>query len=93
MAVGRAQRRAERAAAFHEVFGEKNAAVALDLVELLELAWHDCYGEITPPETIIDDLLVCSEGRLDGLIRAAHVAVTDWRDLRMWADRLRSGAS
>ncbi len=89
MAVGRAQRRAEREPAFLSRFGDKNAAVALDLVEVLELAWHDCYGDITPPAGVIDDILVCSEGRLDRMIKAVHLATVDWRDLRLWADDLR----
>ena len=41
----------------------------------MELAWHDCYDEITPPEDIIDDILLLSEGRLDRLIVAARLAV------------------
>jgi hypothetical protein len=34
---------------------------------------------------------VCAEGRLDRLVAAAHLAVTDWRDLRMQAAEIRSG--
>jgi hypothetical protein len=64
---------------------DRDAASALDLLELVELAWHDCYGEITPPEDIIDDMLVVSDGRLAGLVTAALVAVTDWRDLKVAA--------
>jgi hypothetical protein len=89
MAIGRRERRAERQDAFDEAFGD-NAAVALDLVELLELAWHDVYGDVTPPPTVIEDLLVCSHGRLDLLVRAAHLAVIDWRDLRVQADSERA---
>jgi len=37
---------------------------------------------------MIDDLLVCSQGTLDGLVRAANLAITDWRDLRMQAASL-----
>jgi hypothetical protein len=89
VAVGRRERRAERRPAFTAAFGEQHASVALDLVEILELAWHDCYGEITPSEQVIDDLLTCAEGRLDRLVAAAHLAVTDWRDLRLQAEELR----
>lgn len=93
MAVGRAQRRAERAARFAEVFGEKSHS-ALDLVEVMEYAWHDCYSkELTPPDAVIDDLLVCSEGSIETLIRAVHLGITDWRDLRMWADSVREGSA
>lgn len=59
---------------------------ALDLLELVELAWHDCYDEITPNDRVVDDILVVGRGTLDGLIRAAHLAVTDWRDLRVAAE-------
>lgn len=90
MAIGRHERRAERRPAFAAVFGERRTDVALDLVEILELAWHDCYGEITPSNQVIDDLLACSEGRLDRLVAAAHLAVTDWRDLRLQADEIRA---
>lgn len=56
---------------------------------MLELAWHDCYGEITPDESIVDDILVCSEGDLEKLIAAARLAVTDWRDLKLAAAQYR----
>jgi hypothetical protein len=57
--------------------------------ELVEMAWHDCYAEITPPEEVIDDVLLCSRGRLSGLIEAAHLAVIDRRDLSVWAAEIR----
>lgn len=90
MAISRAQRRAERKDRVVAVFGERLASPALDLLELTEMAWHDCYGDITPPEDIVDDILLCSEGKLAGLIRAAHLAVIDWRDLKLWAGDKRS---
>jgi hypothetical protein len=55
----------------------------------MEMAWHDCYGEITPSEKVVDDVLLCSGGTLDGLIDAAHLAVIDRRDLFVRADELR----
>jgi hypothetical protein len=55
------------------------------LLELLELAWHDCYREISPSENIIDDVLLLSDGSMDKLVSAARLAVTDWRDLKMAA--------
>jgi hypothetical protein len=91
MAVSRAERRADRENRVVAVFGEDRASTALDLLELVELAWHDCYGEITPPDKFIEDMLVVSEGSVDGLIRAARLAVTDWRDLRVAADERRAG--
>lgn len=63
---------------------------ALDLLELVELAWHDVYGEVTPSEDVINDILVLSEGNLRLLIRWGRLAVTDWRDVRVEADRLRA---
>ena len=62
----------------------------LDLLE--EFAWHDCYGEISPPEEVIDDILVLSGDRLDGLIGAARLAFADRRDLRVAADAERGRA-
>ena len=67
-----------------------DAPAALDLLELLELAWHDCYGEIPPADDIMADVLVMSEETLSGLVRACRLAVTDWRDLRVAADHLRA---
>jgi hypothetical protein len=90
MAISRAERRAERKGRVVAIFGEALAAPALDLLELTELAWHDCYGEITPSEEIVDDILLCSEGEVAKLIQAARLAVADWRDLKMWAQEKRS---
>jgi hypothetical protein len=88
MAIGRAERRAARATRAQELFGI-NAAAALDLFELVELAWHDCYGEVSPSQEVIDDIWIVSKGDLANLIRAARLAVEDHRDLRMSADSLR----
>jgi hypothetical protein len=71
------------------VLGEDLAETALDLLELVELAWHDCYGEVTPSDEIIDDILLLSGGTLRGLIAAARLAVTDWRDVKLAAQELR----
>jgi len=71
------------------VFGEDGAERALDLLEIVELAWHDCYGERTPSDGVIDDMLLVSGGTLDGLIAAALLGITDWRDLRVAADKRR----
>ena len=62
---------------------------SLTRLEVLEFAWHDCFGDVTPPPQVIDDILVCSEGRLELMIRAVRLAVADWRDLRVWAEDLR----
>ena len=84
MAVGRRERRKERKAAFVATFGA-DADLALDLIEVLEPAWREVYGAATLPPEVMEDLLVCSEGTLEGLIRAANLGITDWRDLRMQA--------
>ena len=85
----RAQRRAQRRAAVQSAFGP-GADAALDLLELTEFAWHDCYGEVSPPNQVVDDLLTVSHGRLDLLASAARLAVEDFRDLRTQAEALRS---
>jgi hypothetical protein len=90
MPVGRAERRKEREARVAAFFEENQTQTALDLLELTELAWHDSYGEITPSEEVIDDILIVSEGTLDGLITAARLAVIDSRDLRIAAEERRS---
>jgi hypothetical protein len=92
VALGRAARRAERLPRVQAIFAEATPA-ALDLLELTELAWHDCYAEITPSEEIIDEILLCSEGDLGLLAQACRLAVTDWRDLKMWGGTILEGAS
>lgn len=90
MAVGRAERRSEREPLVAAVFDEDQTPRALDLLELTELAWHDCYGEVTPSEDVIDDLLMVSGGSIEGLIQAARLAVTDPRDLKIAAEERRN---
>ncbi|HEU4318520.1 MAG TPA: hypothetical protein VFS66_00400 [Acidimicrobiia bacterium] len=89
MAIGRAERRASRRTKVAVLFADRTDR-ALDLLELLELAWHDVYGDVTPPEEVIDDVLTVSQGTLRGLIRAARLAVADHRDLRLQAAAIRS---
>ena len=88
MAVGMAERRAERRTKVAVLFADRTDR-ALDLIELMEMAWHDAYGEVTPPEQVVDDVLLLSEGNLRLLIRWARLAVTDWRDVRVEADEVR----
>lgn len=90
MAVSRAERRSEREPRVVEVFGAEQAPIALDLVELTELAWHDTYGDVAPPESVIEDMLTVSEGTIEGLVQAALLAVIDWRDLTVAAEQLRN---
>lgn len=80
--ISRAERRAAREPRVRASFGERTDA-ALDLLELTELAWHDCYREITPSEEIVDEILELSAGDLGKLAQAARLAVSDWRDLKM----------
>jgi hypothetical protein len=83
----RASRREQRRTRVEAAFGS-NADAALDVLELTELAWHDCYGDVTPPGAVVDDILTVSEGRLDRLAHAARLAVEDSRDLRMQAEAI-----
>jgi hypothetical protein len=87
LAVGRAARRAERSSLVESALGESQASAGLDLLELVEYAWHDCYGEITPSDDVILNILICSRGKLSEMVRAAKLAVVDWRDLQLWAER------
>jgi len=91
VAVTREQRQTQREPAVRALFG-KNAWCAMELLELLEIAWHDCYGEVTPPEQVVSDVLTCSRGQLPTLIHAASLAIKDSRDLIMWATRVRNDA-
>ena len=85
MVIGRTNRRDARAPRAHELFGE-NAEAALDLLELLELAWHDCYAEVSPSDEVIEDVWIVSEGQLPKLIQAARLAVHDTADERGWPE-------
>ena len=91
MAVGRAERFEERKPRVVAVFGSDEATLrtVAHAFALMEMAWHDCYGELSPPEAVVDDILTCSGGTFDGLVTAVHTAVVDWRDLSVWASTLR----
>ena len=89
MAISRANRRRDRERRVRAAFSGGQVEAALDLLELLELAWHDCYEEISPSEEIIDDVLLLSGGSMDKLVKAAKLAVLDWRDLKVAADAAR----
>ena len=56
---------------------------ALDALALLDFAWHDCYGQSAPPDRVIEDIWTVANGDLGRLISAAHLAVIDFRDLRL----------
>jgi hypothetical protein len=72
------------------VLGKSQAPAGLDLLELTEYAWHDCYGEITPPDEVVLNILICSRGDLATMVRAVRLAVADWRDLQLWAERVQA---
>jgi hypothetical protein len=93
VAVGRSERFQERKPRVVARFGSDSHTLRSveHVLALLEMAWHDCYGEITPSEDVIDDVLLCSDGTLAGLIDAAHLAVIDRRDLSVWASSIRPG--
>ena len=90
MAIRREERRRDRRPAFASVFDDDVVEVALDLLEVFELAWHDCYQEPTPSDQVVDDMLLLSEGRLDKLVSSCRLALADWRDLRVAADARRA---
>ena len=90
MAIGRLERRRDREPRVIATFGEEQAAAALDLLDIIELAWHDCYGEVTPPPWVIEDMFTLSDGTIRGLIQAALLAVTDRRDLKVAAEERRT---
>jgi hypothetical protein len=91
MAVGRAERFEERKPRVAAVFGADAATMraVARVFELMEMAWHDCYAEVTPSEEVVDDVILCSGGTLAGLIDAAHLAVVDRRDLAVQASDIR----
>jgi len=61
----------------------------VQVLDLLDLAWHDCIAEVSPPDSVIDDIFVTAGGDLSRLIDATHLAVQDWRDPRVRADQSR----
>lgn len=94
MTIGRAARFEARKPRVIATFGDDDDTlrVVYRVFELMEMAWHDCYAEVTPPENVVDDVLLCSGGTLRGLIDAAHLAVVDRRDLSVWASGIRARA-
>lgn len=90
MVTSSADRERARSQRATDVFG-KHADAALDALALLDFAWHDCYAEPSPPETIMQDIWEVSGSNLAHFIVAAHLAVIDFRDLRVWADEHREG--
>ncbi len=88
-ASSRDERREDARARATLEFGDR-ADAALDLLELLDLAWHDNVGDPTPPAEVVEDVWTVASGDLARLASASRLAVTDWRDLRLTADELRA---
>ena len=61
MAAGSEDRRRARRPRATEAFGER-ASAALDALALLDYAWHDCYGEPSPREQVVEDIWAVSNG-------------------------------
>lgn len=70
-------------------FSSDELEAALDLLEVLEVGWHDCYGEVTPSEEIVDDVILLANGGLAGLIGSVRLALADWRDVQVAAAAVR----
>lgn len=83
----RRDRRRERVA---QVMAAGQVEAALDVLALMDLAWHDCYGDPSPPDRVVDDALTVSRGDLGRLASAALLGVIDWRDLRVGAEAVES---
>lgn len=85
-----AQLRREERRSLLESHPNPEREAALDALALMDLAWHDCYGESCPPDDVVDDVLTIARGDLAALVRASHLAVIDFRDTRMAADAIRT---
>lgn len=90
MAMSKADRRRARSERATKAFG-RHADAVLDGLALLDYAWHGCYGEHSPPEQVVEDIFEVSGGDLAQFVAATHLAVVDFRDLRVWAEEQREG--
>lgn len=88
MVIGRDARMASLRPRLAGAFESDQIERVIEVLVLTELAWHDCYGESSPPPEVMEDILTVAGGDLGRLIRAAHMAVIDRRDLRVWAESL-----
>jgi hypothetical protein len=95
MAIGRAERFEERKPRVIAAFGddEETMLAVSHVFELMEMAWHDCYAEVTPSEEVVDNVLLVLERTLGDARRSdprrPH-GVIDERDLSIWAADLRN---
>ena len=83
MAIGSEQRRRERKPRIETLFAGEQVEAVLDLLDLMDMAWHDCYGpqELEVPPDVLDDVLLLADGDLAVLVRVARQAVIDVRDV------------
>jgi hypothetical protein len=88
MAVGSEERRQVRRLRIESRYAPRDVEAALDLLHLMDMAWHDCYGpqELEVPPAVLDDVLLLARGDLVLLIKTARAAVIDFRDVRLAAD-------
>lgn len=87
VALSRRERRDAARDRANREFGA-GAEPALDLLELLELAWHDSHGDVVPPAEVLEDVWLLAAGDLGRLASASRLAITDRRDLRLAADEV-----
>jgi hypothetical protein len=95
MAIGSEQRRRERKRRVEGQFAGEQVDAVLDLLHLMDMAWHDCYGprELEVPPAVLDDVLLLADGDLAALIKLVRAAVIDFRDVRIAADAERAKSS
>jgi hypothetical protein len=86
--ASRSRRRDDRRASLAGVFPDADVDAALDALALMDFAWHDCYGDSCPPQSVIDDVVVIASGDLSRLVRAALLGVMDFRDVRVAAHEI-----
>ncbi len=87
--ASRSRRQEDRRGSLAGVFPDADVDAALDALTLMDFAWHDCYGDSCPPQSVIDDVVVIASGDLSRLVRAALLGVMDFRDVRVAADEIR----
>jgi hypothetical protein len=88
-AKDRQERRALREPRATEVFGPQSPAV-LDILEITDWAWYAVYGQDSLSERVVTAIFDCADGDLALFALAAKVALTDYRDVLVWADQVRA---
>lgn len=89
MVIGAEARREGRSVLVRERFG-RDEDVVLDLLAIVDSAWHDRYGDLAISDEVLADVLLVSSGDVRALISSLTLALQDWRDLRVNADAVRS---